>query len=133
MAAVARPRNNLQEQLNWFHTERPQIPSRGPAIDYTRISIEQVIAAQTQATQLIRNPWNIQSASEPLGEAQMPNPAAGRSFSLAVPQRNIQNSRDSIARSKSANEDFQGTAKRSVGTAKAQTFSRIFFLNCADI
>jgi|SRR5579862_1659625 hypothetical protein len=34
MAAVARPRNNLQEHLAWFHSQQPQIPPQGQGMEY---------------------------------------------------------------------------------------------------
>jgi hypothetical protein len=37
MAAVARPRNNLQEQLAWFNSQKPHIPPRGPQAQYPQM------------------------------------------------------------------------------------------------
>jgi hypothetical protein len=49
MAAVARPRNNIQEHLAWFHSRQPQIPPQGQRTEYI-----QTVAAATTATPQIQ-------------------------------------------------------------------------------
>ena len=39
MTAVARPRNNLQQHLAWFNSQRPHIPPPGQTTEYAGASV----------------------------------------------------------------------------------------------
>lgn len=55
MAAVARPRNNLQEHLAWFHSQQPQIPPLGSAATTTTLQVQTVNRNHSVRTEPVLN------------------------------------------------------------------------------
>jgi len=43
MTAVARPRNNLQQHLAWFNSQKPHIPPQGLRIEYAQTSLANAV------------------------------------------------------------------------------------------
>lgn len=132
MATVAaRPRNNLQQQLSWFLTEKPQIPARDDRVDYTRTSSDRTILLEGQAKQPLQPLQTAQSrfasVPGPQRDSGMPNPGSMRSTSFVAPQRSevVQSRKDTFARSKSATDVIPNTTNASLVTGQEVTQSRI--------
>ena len=82
MAAVDRPRNNLQQHLAWFNSQKPQIPPRGQRLPLTTNNI---IASSASVNIAVTQLLPVQN---PLTRAPiMPTPANMRNSILTAPRR----------------------------------------------
>ena len=79
MAAVDWPRNNLQQHLSWFNSQKPQIPPRGQRQPLTTSNINSTLNTVTTQPLSIQNP---QSRAP-----NMPTPASMRNSTLTAPRR----------------------------------------------
>ena len=83
MAAVDRPRNNLQQHLLWFNSEKPQIPPCGQRLPLTANNI---IPSNPPVNTAVTQSLPVQN---PLTRAPiiMPTPANMRNSTLTAPRR----------------------------------------------
>ena len=82
MAAVDQPRNNLQQHLAWFNSQKPQIPPCGQRLPLTA---NNVIPSSAPVNTAITRPLPVQNtlATAPA----MPTPANMRNSTLIAPRR----------------------------------------------
>src|SRR5579871_4531896 len=132
MTTVARPRNNLQQHLSWFIAEKPQLPSRGSTVDYSRISSEQPIPLQSQATQPVQPLRTVQPtfSTSAQGAVEMPTPASMRSSTLAAPQRSEvkDNRRDNSTKLMSNAKPVGPSTNHTIGDVKTTGIQSKFLL-----
>lgn len=50
MTAVARPRNNLQQHLAWFNSQKPHIPPQGQQVEYAQASLANAVVPISTGT-----------------------------------------------------------------------------------
>ena len=95
MAVVNKPRNNLQQHLAWFNTQKPQVP---PRTQTPHPSLQQVVTVANLppvvANLIVPQPITV-SHNETTGgtteSSLMPTPANLRSSKLAAPRRSDPN------------------------------------------